>query len=241
MSMPIEKSEGCNTLIKFNGLGMHGAINVMPMHVESLSPTMTEGSLCDWVGSIAGDCYGSKDDMEKNVARALSCARRGHTSPWEHAYITLRCIVDRGTSHALVRHRHCAFMQSSTIYENFKRYNTLNIVGLPDKDPCNGKDVKQITDNELDIYNRAAREYMLETGEGVEPARARDLIPTCLATTLIITTNIPQWIYMIRRRRGHGDSVRMHCWSKICEKWFIDNYPTVWLAFEQWYDKGRPL
>ena len=86
----------------------------------------TERELLIHIGIIAGICYASSMDEEKCIKRAISCIRRGHHSPWEHITFTLSNIIDRGTSHALIRHRHCAFQQSSTIYQ---KYNELLIIG----------------------------------------------------------------------------------------------------------------
>ena len=227
--------------IKFNNLGQHGMVNVMPMTIEPMWAIPTEESVLEFIGQIAGECYNSSMDHDKCVNRALNCIKRGHHSPWEHYSITLKSLVDRGTSHALVRHRHCAFQQASTIYQNFQKQGCLNIVALPEKDPYDPSPVYQMTDDELDLYNKMAAEYMKKTSAGVPPSRARDAIPICLATTLIITANFSQWMYMLQRRDGPGDAVRMHCWDFMVRDWFYKNFPKATVTFEQWYESGRKM
>lgn len=209
-------------------------VSVEPLMLE-LQP---EREILRFIGEIAGECYGSSKDTDKCVKRALDCARKGHHSPWEHYNLTFRCIVDRGTSHALVRHRHCAFQQSSTIYQKYT--DGIKIVGLPEFDPCTGKPVEQVA-LDMQTYETAATRYKFMIDHGIPPSRARDVLPNALATTLIITTNIPQWIYMIRRRQGPGDAVRMHVWADLMEERFVKMLPETWEAFDTWYINGRKL
>ena len=98
-------------------------MKLIPMKVEEMGlQFLNEKDLLAYVGNIAGECYNSSRDLDACVKRGLSCIKRGHHTPFEHAIITLKCTVDRGVSHALVRHRHCAFQQSSTIYQKFDTF-----------------------------------------------------------------------------------------------------------------------
>lgn len=201
-------------------------MKIVPMKVEHMTPVWTEQSLLSFIGQIAGECYNSSKDEDKCIQRALNCIKRGHHSPWEHFNVTLKCTVDRGVSHALVRHRHCAFQQSSTIYQKFDE------VCIIDDDRCTEKD-KQ-------FYIGCEIRYKERLNEGQIPAEARDVLPNALATNLIITTNIRQWMYMIQRRCGPGDSDNMHVWCKMTREWFEEHYPQITLAFDVWYEK-HPL
>lgn len=228
--------------VQFENCGQHGMVNVLPMYIENLTPIWDERDMCAWVGQIAGECYGSSTDVDKCVTRALNCIKRGHHSPWEHVNITLKCLMDRGTSHAIVRHRHCAFQQSSTIYQNMTRDGVLNVIGLPKQDPCNGDIVPEISEEELHLYNELALRYQKQTNDMKQaPERARDLVPTCLATNLIITTNISEWMYIIHRRNGPGDAVRTHCFCKLLTDWFNTHYPRITMLFDEWYESGRKM
>lgn len=202
-------------------------MKIVPMSIETMTPIWTEQDLLRHIGIIAGECYNSSKDDDACVKRALNCIKRGHHSPWEHFNITMKCTVDRGTSHALVRHRHCAFQQSSTIYQKF---NEVTVIG----------DESKISEHTKQLYLACEIEYkrLLETG--LAPSEARDVLPTNLATNLIITTNIRQWMYMIQRRRGPGDSDKMHEWDRLVHIWFMTKYPQISLAFDCWYDK-HPL
>lgn len=203
-------------------------MKIIPMSIESMAPIIwSEKAVLELIGQIAGECYNSSKDSEACIKRALGCIKRGHHSPWEHFNITLKCTVDRGTSHALVRHRHCAFQQSSTIYQKFDE------IVVIDNEPI-------MSDKDKQFYLASEIRYKERLNEGQAPSEARDVLPTNLATNLIITTNLRQWMYMIQRRCGPGDSKKMHDWCAMTRKWFMDNYPQITTAFDIWYDK-HPL
>lgn len=193
-------------------------MKTVPITIEPMRPIETEDSMLSFVGQVAGECYNSSMDIDKCIQRALNCIKRGHHSPWEHVNITLRCTVDRGVSHALVRHRHCAFQQSSTIYQKFDELIFIEPNALSEK-----------------LSEQIEQEYKYRLEQGIRPAEARDVLPNCLATNLIITTNIRQWMYMIQRRCGPGDSKNMHYWCQKTRDWFMLYYPKVLAAFDEWY------
>ena len=190
-----------------------------PINITSMGLCfLDEKDMLAFVGQVAGECYNSSMDSDKCVQRALNCIKRGHHSPWEHVTLTLKCTVDRGVSHALVRHRHCAFQQSSTIYQ---KYNELTFIEPSLLSEDHAKQIEQ--------------EYKWHIAEGAAPSEARDVLPNCLATNLIITTNIRQWMFMIQRRDGPGDSEKMHIWNAKLRDWFCQNYPRTLGAFDSWY------
>lgn len=198
-------------------------MRTVEMSVKPMGFLYDEEHLLALIGQIAGECYNSDMDTDKCITRALNCVHRGHHSPWEHVNITLKCTVDRGVSHALVRHRHCAFQQSSTIYQKFDEIELIEPNTLSD-----------------DLAARIELEYKLRLEQKFKPAEARDVLPNCLATNLIITTNIRQWMYMIQRRCGPGDSDNMHSWAALVKAFFANKYPQVLRAFSKWYEE-HPL
>jgi len=209
-------------------------MKLIPMKIEYLGAfdLPSENDVLTFIGRCAGEAYNSKMDREACMNRALNIIKRGHHSPYEHMNITLKCTVDRGTSHALVRHRHCAFTQSSTIYQKFQECEFI--------DEVNEKQDANIDEIKVDAYEYAETLYhdLLDAGEA--PSSARDVLPNDLATNVVITTNLRQWMYMLQRRCGPGDSDKMHKWCKLTRYWFEEHYPRITLAFDTWYDK-HPL
>ena len=202
-------------------------MRLVPMKVEQFWHIDAEQVVLRHVGEIAGECYNSSMDTDKCIQRALNCIKRGHHSPWEHINITLRCTVDRGVSHALVRHRHCAFQQSSTIYQKFQECEFI-------------ENSDRLRHDKTIAYETAEIQYHKLLNAGEPPSSARDVLPNALATNLIITTNIRQWMYMIQRRCGPGDSENMHEWCRLVRNWFDANYPQILAAFDCWYQE-HPL
>ena len=204
-------------------------MNIVPISVEPMWVIPTEESVLEFIGQVAGECYNSSMDYDRCKTRALNCIKRGHHSPWEHYNLTLKSIVDRGTSHALVRHRHCAFQQSSTIYQSYR--NGISIVDTPGMDEF-----------ERACYANTEYTYLKLLEKGKTPAQARDVLPTALATGLIITTNIREWMYILHRRdcSSGGEAPRMAEWNKQLRSFFTNTYPLITGAFDEWYEK-HPL
>lgn len=197
------------------------AISVEEMFPSSIK---SEDEVLLSVGQIAGVCYNSSLDDTKCRLRAMNCITRGHHSPWEHIVISLKSVVDRGVSHALVRHRHCAFQQLSTIYTKSPELLIIE---------------KEYTPQEIDEFKRIEQVYLEELPQ-MPVSDARDILPNATATILIITTNIRQWLYMLQRRNGPGDSSNMHKWCDKTRLWFELQYPTITRLFDEWYAK-HPL
>lgn len=208
-------------------------MKLVPMKIEVLGIPDEEQGLLRFVGEIAGECYNSSRDLDACTKRALNCIRRGHHSPFEHVSVTLKCTVDRGVSHALVRHRHCAFQQSSTIYQKFQEIECIDPSSLRPID-------SEIYNDKIASFRQAEITYKKLLNAGELPSSARDVLPIDLATNLIITTNIRQWMYMIQRRCGPGDSENMHEWCRLTRKWFETTYPQTTAAFDIWYER-HPL
>lgn len=205
----------------------------LPMSIECMTKINSEDTVLEFIGEVAGECYNSSKDILKCIERGENAIKRGHHSPWEHFVITIKSTVDRGTSHALVRHRHCAYMQSSTIYQKYK--DCIYLIDLPNMDPCTDSIIPTYTSDDIKAFETAYERYACKLEKGWPPHRARDFLPTCLATNLIITTNIRQWMYMIHRRCGPGDSERMHVWDMMIREFFEINYPKITAAFDKWY------
>lgn len=206
-------------------------------HCTVMFPVPDEEIVMVFLGQVAGTCYASPDDKDACIKRVLRCIKDGHHSPLEHFNITISCLTDRGTSHALVRHRHCAFQQSSTIYQRYS--GGIMIAAMPVRDPCTGE-LTEWDDRLPKVYEDLYMMYAQMVSNGVPASRARDVLPTALATQLIITANIRQWMYMIQRRIGKGDAVRMHVWATQVRRLLEEKLPKITAAFAAWY-AAHPL
>lgn len=157
---------------------------------------------------IARVCYNSEDRMACDCADGYceSCrARRDkflgglvgrrHDSVFEHAYATFKIITDRGITHELVRHRLASYTQSSTRYIKFDQ-------GLPVVEPI----FVGPGEREVWLKSVAAAEsaYLEMLAAGVPAQNARDVLPTCTATTIFMTANMREWRHVILLRAAKG-------------------------------------
>lgn len=181
------------------------------------------------IGIAAGTAYNAPIDAEHCEKRVLKCIADGHLSVLEHLSLSAIITTDRGTSHAIVRHRHCAFTQASTIYTKYKQ---VGIVERPLKDPVTGQVIPAWTEEELAAIKKAADTYINNVQALNLPAGlARDVLPTCTATTVYMTANLSEWLYISQRRTEAADSVRMHVFVTQLNKVLLLYYPKIYAAW----------
>jgi thymidylate synthase (FAD) len=121
----------------------------------------------------------------------------GHLSVLEHACVTVRIICDRGTSHTIVRHRLGSYSQESTRYCNYaSNKHGKEITCVPYLD---GLTPTQIARRGI-LYKHLEEFYMTELAAGVPPQQARDNLPTCLKTEIVVTYNLREWLHFLTLR-----------------------------------------
>lgn len=187
----------------------------IPVSVR-LIDSIDEQKVIEKLGKIAGVAYQS--DKTTYAQRLAKCMKDGHESVLEHQSISVEIICDRATTHALVRHRHTAYTQESTIYCNYNRFGKLQFIEPQIFADEHWQDIAE-------LYLKDPRPA------GVK----RDILPNCTKTTLIMTTNIREWRYIIGLRSDPKDSGRMHVViEKLKEQlqsvlpFFFTDIPQVW-------------
>lgn len=162
----------------------------IPVSVRLIDEVNEEDTIIK-LGKIAGVAYQSDKAMYSQ--RLLKCMRDGHESVLEHQSISVEIICDRATTHALVRHRHTAYTQESTIYCNYNNKGLLQFI-----------EPQEYSDEH---FQSVAEMYL---GDSRPAGIKRDILPNCTKTTLIMTTNIREWRYILGLRSDPKDSGRMH-------------------------------
>lgn len=201
---------------------------LVSQYVKLADENKNEADLINLAGGAAGVCYKAEDTYEANLNRLLSCIKRGHTSVLEHAVISFEVRTDRGTSHALVRHRHCAFTQESTIYTKYTRFTELNFIELPMYDAYREFEYPIGYNEELQVYCQEATDhYTALLAEGLPAGIARDVLPNCTATLLKITTNFRELQSILNIRKQAADSIRMHQIIAMLEAELKAKYPIL--------------
>lgn len=143
-------------------------------------------------------CYLSEPkDSEGSTDKFIRMLiKNGHESPLEHGSCTFKIVTDRAISQEIVRHRLASYSQESTRYCNY----------------ANGKFSREITviepsglaENEarewLDAMEYLERTYLYLIDGGVKPEKARDVLPLCLKTELMMTANFREWRHFLKLR-----------------------------------------
>ncbi len=143
-------------------------------------------------------CYLSEPkDPEGSTEKFIRMLiKNGHESPLEHGSCTFKIVTDRAISQEIVRHRLASYSQESTRYCNY----------------ANGKFSREITviessdlaENEarewLDAMEHLERTYLQMIDGGVKPEKARDVLPLCLKTELMMTANFREWRHFLKLR-----------------------------------------
>ena len=173
---------------------------------EILAVTDPELLLIERAGRV---CYRSEDRIEPGSAErfARMVIGRHHESVIEHGSMSVLFTVDRGVSHELVRHRHTSPSQESTRYCNYSKGKfdgELSFVRpfFFDEGGLNYAYWK-------DSCRLAEEFYLAMLANGAKPEEARTVLPSSLATTMVVTANFREWRHMFRERTARAAHPQM--------------------------------
>lgn len=146
----------------------------------------------------ARTCYRSEgaqteDSYAKLLPRLFTSA---HMSVFEHGSIQVEFTVDRGVSHELVRHRLLSFSQESTRYCNYSKDKFGNEISVIEPEGLTIEQHNWWTKGVLE----AEKAYFNLLSLEVKPQIARDVLPNCLATRLVVTGNPRVWRHVLLQR-----------------------------------------
>ena len=150
----------------------------------------SEGRMaCDCADGYCDKCRARRDKFLGGLKE------RRHDSVFEHAYASFKLVTDRGISHELVRHRLASYTQSSTRYIKYDD-------GVPVIKPEFVKSDAETAWRKGVLEAEAAYKAMLEAGAA--PEAARDVLPTCTATTIFMSANFREWRHILKLRMARG-------------------------------------
>ena len=145
-------------------------------------------------------CYNSvgkiTDESYKLFIRNI--LKHGHLAVIEHESITAEVVCDRAIANQIVRHRLASYGQESTRYVNYKE-------GIEVIEPnCFWKidDTKTQMRRAiwLNAMTYAEDSYQKMIEHGATPDEARSVLPSALATKLVMTYNLRQWRHFFKLR-----------------------------------------
>lgn len=117
----------------------------------------------------------------------------GDWSITEHISVSVLFVCDRGVSHEIVRHRIGAYTQESTRFVNYHKANAISCLSPFPKE-------SYAYPAWLLAIQTTADTYEAMVASGVTPERARSVLPTCLATKLVVTYNLRSWRHFFLMR-----------------------------------------
>ena len=173
---------------------------VKPSH--KLILPMSGHDICKHLEMCGRVCYKSEDKITENSYEKFlkSIIKRGHESVLEHASFTVIFKCDRGISHEIVRHRIASYSQESTRYCNYgneKFGGEISIIDIPCELFSNASAAQKLMQRGFKICENI---YIALLDMGVKPEIARGILPTSLATTLVMTANIREWRHFFKLR-----------------------------------------
>ncbi len=164
------------------------------------------------IEKIGRVCYRSEEKIqpgsaEKFVARLL---KNDHLAMIEHASISMTFVCDLGVSHCLVRHRLFSFAQESTQYCDYANKEIEFIcppgITLTQQMLINGELDTKVNDLDIATYTwyihmkNSEDKYKVLRENKNAPQVARSVLPKSLATKLVITGNLREWLHFFKLR-----------------------------------------
>jgi thymidylate synthase (FAD) len=149
------------------------------------------------IEKIARTCYKSEDKITPDSAEAFvrGIIMRGHEAMLEHVSVTARIICNRAIANELVRHRLASYAQESTRFVNYSKGKF-------------GRELTFIVPPEMEgqyvvwynLMGKIEQDYMTLIDTGISPQIARDILPLCLKTEVVITANLREWRHIFDLR-----------------------------------------
>ncbi len=165
----------------------------------------------DAIEKAARTCYRSEDKItedgssDQKIKEMLTTL--GHTAMLEHSVLSVEFTTDRAIANELERHRLCSFAQESTRYCNYSKNKFGNELAFVKPEWVS--DCMFGSNLWLSTCNMAERYYKALLTNGLKPEDARCVLPLCLATKLVMTTNYAEWRHILKLRTAKGAHPQM--------------------------------
>ena len=163
----------------------------MNPHVELKSDTSNALQAMVFAARV---CYGKENehvDLSGQVKLIEKILKARHFSILEHCVLTFYITgVSRNFTHQLVRHRHMSFAQQSLHY-TITNDATIAI----------GSTVAKPHADLMQTYARRAYDvYKVLIDKGVPREEARHILPSGIATKIVCTANLREWVHFVSIR-----------------------------------------
>jgi thymidylate synthase (FAD) len=146
-------------------------------------------------------CYKSEDRIDQDSADkfARMIRDKGHLAMFDHVSASVRFVVDRGTSHELVRHRiGVGYAQESTRFCNYSKGKFGSECTFIK--PCFWQQDHPMFAKWLKAMETAEAVYLDMLGHGAKPQEARSVLPNSLKTEIVVTGTFTFWRHFFKLR-----------------------------------------
>lgn len=159
-------------------------------------------------------CYKSEPNISYSSTNSFirNLIKNGHESVIEHYSITVKFITNRGISHELVRHRIASYSQESTRYCNYTKDRFRNELTFISPSFFNVKGMEKEKNMWIKTNSLIEKNYINMIRFGATAQEARDILPNCIKTEIIVTANLREWRHILKLRtspKAHPQMVEL--------------------------------
>ena len=198
---------------------------------------------------IIRTCYRSEGNISEYSHRKIiqKIIENDHTAMLEHLSITVKLYMSRGETHEAVRHRLCAFAQSSTRYIDYT--SGLNVVkpahismlDIEEILDVSAKDyphfISQVSDEnkqrieEAFLFLNSCRtsflNYLARIKNGASRSQARGSLCHHTEAELVVTANIREWLHIFKLRDDKAAHQDFRLVINAVRNHFAEEYPLI--------------
>jgi thymidylate synthase (FAD) len=159
-----------------------------------------------------------------------------HRSILEFINFGVNIICSRIASHEIVRHRHTAYMQSSTRYIYVAKSNVVDLIdpelSHPEQvtyhNPIRRPDIMGVYPKWLPSSAESIKGYISSINNGSKIEQARYLLPHNIKVNIIVNTNFSEWLHMFKVRTDSAAAPEMqYIFNKVKDE-FSENVLRKW-------------
>ena len=144
--------------------------------------------------SWASDDKNPDDDFEITKSFVKALMNRNHVSVIEFGgMVTFRVYTNRAIANELVRHRLASYCQNSTRYIKYRE--ELSVIAPYSVVP--GTESFDLWKNSVEVIEET---YHNMIDNGVTAQNARDILPLCLGTEIMVSMNLRSWLNFFQLR-----------------------------------------
>jgi thymidylate synthase (FAD) len=185
------------------------------------------------IEQIGRVCYKSEDCIteESAVAFVRMLLTRKHEAMIEHASASIHFVTDRGISHEIVRHRLASYAQESTRYCNYSKEKFGREITVVRPSSVEGDSSRKAAWERACTDAEAAYFRLLDAG--VTAQIARSVLPTCLKTEIVMTTNLREWRHFLGLRLAKDAHPDMRRIARLAQQILRGLAPVVFDQFDE--------